>query len=171
MLFYRSHQRSHYLTVGAVRTLSTTGLVAYPTGALMLGPGPNAAVTSLVGYTLIFIALVTCVLLSGSSIQRIVGEDAKVLDEFELRLRGRTMVKSYAAFTGLVLLLVAYAAIASDNGAWLPDSFSEFNGVFWGVFLYAFLLPTAVLSWMVDRSFTNEKGGGSGVWRQHDETN
>jgi hypothetical protein len=110
----------------------------------------------LVGYGLILLALVTYAPLIGTSLQRIVGEGTKLLDEYELRLRGRALSASYAIFSGLALLLVIYAAMASDNGLWVPSTYEAFNGFFWGVFLYASVLPTAVLSWMVEPSFGNE---------------
>jgi hypothetical protein len=110
----------------------------------------------LAGYSLILLALVAYAPLIGTSLQRIVGEETKLLDEYELRLRGRALSGSYAAFTALTLLLVIYAAIASDKGLWVPSSYDAFNGLFWGVFLYASVLPTAVLSWMVEPSFGGE---------------
>lgn len=153
MLFYRSQQGSRDPSVAAVRTVSATSLVAYPAGALLLALGPDGPATSLAGYGLIVVALAACVPLIGSSVQRIVAEETKVLDEYELRLRGRALGASYAAFAALVLLLVLYAAIASDKGLWFPDSYDEYNGVFWGLFLYASVLPTALLSWMVEPTF------------------
>jgi formate hydrogenlyase subunit 3/multisubunit Na+/H+ antiporter MnhD subunit len=132
-------------------------LASYPAGALLLALGPDALKTSLLGYGLILLALITYAPLIGSSLQRIVGEELQKLDEFELRLRGRAMGIAFAVFTGLVLLLVLYAAIASDTGTWFPTNYDEFNGVFWGVFLYATVLPIAVLSWIVDPSFNQEQ--------------
>ena len=106
------------------------------------------------GYSLILLALMAYVPLIGTSLQRIVGEETKLLDEYELRLHGRALSLSYATFTGLALLAILYAAIASDKGGWFPDSYEDFNGVFWGVFLYASVLPTAILSWIVEPSFS-----------------
>ena len=60
-----------------------------------------------------------------------------------------------ASLCGAVVLAlcgVIYAAIASDKGGWVPTNFDEYNGLFWGVFLYAFTLPTACLAWRLDRS-------------------
>jgi uncharacterized membrane protein len=105
------------------------------------------------GYGLILLALVAYAPLIGTSLQRIVGEETKLLDEYELRLRGRALSGSYAAFSTVALSLVIYAAIASDAGLWVPSSYEAFNGLFWGVFLYASVLPTAALSWMVEPSF------------------
>jgi hypothetical protein len=156
MIYYRTHAGSRDLSTEMVRILSAASLLAYPAGALLLALGPKSLGTSLVGYGLILLALIAYAPLIGSSIQRIVGEETKQLDEYELRLRGRALNASYAAFTGLALLLVIYAAIASDNGLWFPTSFDQFNGVFWGIFLYASVLPTTILSWMVEPTFTQE---------------
>jgi hypothetical protein len=108
------------------------------------------------GYSLILLALVAYAPLIGTSLQRIVGEETKLLDEYELRLRGRALSASYATFSAVALLLVLYAAIATDKGLWMPSSYEAFNGLFWGVFLYASVIPTAVLSWMVDPTFGDE---------------
>jgi hypothetical protein len=156
MIFYRSNQGPRDLTLHMVRIFSTLSLLAYPAGALTLALGPDTAATSIAGYGLILLALVSYAPLIGSSIQRIVGEEVKMLDEYELRLRGRALSLSYATFTGLAMLAVLYAAIASDKGAWFPDSYEDFNGVFWGIFLYASVLPTAILSWIVEPSFSEE---------------
>jgi hypothetical protein len=156
MIFYRSTHAPRDLSLHWVRTLSAISLLAYPAGALTLALGPDTAGAAIIGYGLILLALVSYAPLTGSSIQRIVGEEVKRLDEFELRLRGRALSLSYAIFTGLALLVVLYAAIASDKGGWFPASYEEFNGVFWGVFLYASVLPTATLSWMVEPSFSGE---------------
>jgi hypothetical protein len=108
------------------------------------------------GYSLILLALMAYVPLIGTSLQRIVGEETKLLDEYELRLRGRALSGSYVALSTVALLLVIYAAIASDADLWVPSGYDAFNGLFWGVFLYASVLPTAVLSWMVEPSLGGE---------------
>jgi hypothetical protein len=131
-------------------------LIAYPCGALLLALGPDTLATKLTGYSLILLALMTYAPLIGTSLQRIVGEETKLLDEYELRLRGRALSGSYTALSMVALSLVLYAAIASDAGLWVPSSYDAFNGLFWGVFLYASVLPTAVLSWMVEPSFGAE---------------
>lgn len=156
MIFYRSPHKPRELPVTTARTLSLGSLVAYPVGALVLTVGPATLATSLVGYALIVGALIACAPLLGSSLQRVVGEEVKVLDEFELRLRGRAMGIAYAVFTGLTLLAVMYAAVASDKGGWFPKSYGEFSGLFWGVFLYSVVLPIAALSWIVEPSFNDE---------------
>ena len=156
MLYYRSSRGPRDLSVGTARTLSMASLLAYPVGAVALALGPNSLAATVAGYSLVLVALITCAPLIGSSLQRVVGEEVRVLDEFELRLRGRAVGVAYAVFTGLTLILVMYSAIASDKGGWFPKSYNEFNGVFWGIFLYAVVLPIAALSWMVEPSFTDE---------------
>lgn len=153
MLFYRSNRGTRDLPLQMVRTCSAVSLLSYPTGALTLALGPDGPGTSILGYGLILLAVISFAPLTGSSIQRIVGEEVRLLDEFELRLRGRAMGLAHASFTALAMLGVMYAAIAGDTGGWLPESYEDFNGVFWGIFLYASVLPTAILSWIVDASF------------------
>ena len=72
---------------------------------------------------------------------------------YELQLRSRAMNQSYGGFTALTLLGVIYAAVAVDHGGWVPVTYEQFNGLFWGVFLYASVMPVACLSWLVDASF------------------
>jgi hypothetical protein len=131
-------------------------LIAYPCGALLLALGPDTLPTKLVGYGLILLALCAYAPIIGTSLQRIVGEETKQLDEYELRLRGRALSASYTAFSTFALALVIYAAIAADKGFWVPNSYEAFNGLFWGIFLYASVLPTALLSWMVEPNFAGE---------------
>nr|WP_295373794.1 hypothetical protein [uncultured Sphingosinicella sp.] len=157
MLYLQAQNGARDVSVAKVRLFSTFSLVAYPAGALLLALGPDALSTKLAGYGLILLALIAYAPLIGRSLQRIVGEDTKLLDEYELRLRGRALSACYAAFAMLALLLVLYAAIASDKGFWLPSTYEQFNGVVWGVFLYASVLPTALLSWLVEPTFTGEQ--------------
>ena len=156
MLYMRAANGPRDRSVAVVRICTATSLIAYPCGALLLALGPDTLTTKLVGYGLILLALSAYAPLIGTSLQRIVGEETKLLDEYELRLRGRALSASYTALTVLVLLLVIYAAIASGKGFWVPTSYDAFNGLFWGVFLYASVLPTALLSWMVEPTFTAE---------------
>ena len=156
MLYMRAANGPRDRSVAVVRICTAASLIAYPCGALLLALGPDTLTTKLVGYGLILLALCAYAPLIGTSLQRIVGEETKLLDEYELRLRGRALSASYTALTVLILLLVIYAAIASDKGFWVPTSYDAFNGLFWGVFLYASVLPTALLSWMVEPTFTAE---------------
>lgn len=157
MLYFRSRQGSRDMSVAIARLCSAASLIAYPSGALLLALGPDTLATKLSGYGLILLALIAYAPLIGTSLQRIVGEDARLLDEYELRLRGRALGGSYTAFAVLTLLLVLYAAIASDKGLWFPATYDAFNGVFWGIFLYASVLPTALLSWMVEPTFAGDE--------------
>jgi hypothetical protein len=156
MIYMRATNGPRERSVVMVRICTAASLIAYPFGVLILALGPDSLATKLVGYSLILLALVAYAPLIGTSLQRIVGEETKLLDEYELRLRGRALSASYAALSAVALLLVIYAAIASDTGLWVPSSYDAFNGLFWGVFLYASVIPTAVLSWMVDPTFGDE---------------
>lgn len=157
MLYLRSQRGPQDRSAAMTRTLSMASLIAYPCGALVLALGPDSLATAIGGYGLILLALIAYAPLISTTLQRIVGEDAKLLDEYELRLRGRALSASYFTFSVLALLLVVYAAIASDKGFWFPTTYEAFNGLFWGVFLYSSVLPVAVLSWMVEPNFGNEQ--------------
>lgn len=156
MLFYRSGAPASPISVSSARIISLATLVAYPLGALVLRSSGTAS-QSLLGYVLILAALIFVAFLIKSSLQRIVAEVPSKLDEFELGLRSRAMNLSYAIFTAITLLGIVYAAIASNHGVWVPTTYEDFNGLFWGVFLYAVIIPVAVLSWIVDPSFETER--------------
>ena len=156
MLYYRSKDEASPISVITARIFSLASLVTYTVGALVLHQSISLP-QSLAGYGLILAALICVAFLMRSSLRRIVGEVPTLLDEYELQLRSRAMNLSYAGFTGLSLLGVIYSAIASDHGAWVPVTYEEFNGLFWGVFLYAAVIPVAVLSWLVDSSFETER--------------
>lgn len=149
MIYARSSRNPRGTEISATRarTASSLALVAYPAGALILRFAPDTLASTLLGYGLILLALAMAGLLSASSIQRIASEEPSRLDEFERVLRHRALGFSYACFSALTLLAVLYAGIASDIGAWVPSTFEEFNGLFWGVFLYATVLPSAFLAW------------------------
>lgn len=149
MIYARStlNPRGLEFSTPAARSVSTTALIAYPAGALILRFGPDTLASSLLGYGMILVALVMAALLSGSSVQRIAAEEPAKLDEFELALRAKALGFSYACFSALVLAAIFYAGVAVDAGGWVPTTYDEFNGVFWGVFLYATVLPSAVIAW------------------------
>jgi len=90
-------------------------------------------------------------------LQRIVAEVPSLLDEYELQLRSRAMNLAYGGFIGLGLLGVVCSATATDHGGWIPHTCEEFNGLIWGVCLYAIVIPVAALSWLVDTSFEPER--------------
>ena len=157
MLYLRSQRGPQDRSVATARILSATSLIAFPFGALVLALGPDSLATVISGYALIVLALITYVPLISTTLQRIVGENAKLLDEYELRLRGRALSAAYVTFSVLALLLILYAAIATDKGFWVPTTYEAFNGLFWGVYLYSAVLPVAVLSWIVELDFGNEQ--------------
>jgi hypothetical protein len=163
MLFYRSPAN----TAGAagpslrtIRTLTLIALLAYPIGGLVLALGPDGAgglfLHEAAGLALITLALICAAPVLGSRLQRIVGDEPRQLDEWELQQRHRAMSSAYALSMGLVCAALFYAAVASDFGWWLPRSYDAFNAIFWGVFLYATLLPTAFLAWRLDEDEAGE---------------
>ena len=153
LIFFRSWKGPSGLSVRATRGRSLLSLGTYPAGAFILALLPKSSISGLVGYGLVVIALVSVAPLTGSSLQRIVGEHPSKLDEYELQLRSRAMSYSYGYLTVIVLLAIIYAALAKDFGGWLPSTYDHFNGLFWGAFLYASVIPVAALSWIVDQTF------------------
>lgn len=153
MIFYRSAtSRAGSPSVSTLRGLTSVSLAAYPAGAAVMAAGDGGSGTfpfDIAGLGLIALALVAAAPVMGSRLQRIVGETAKDLDEMELHLRHKALSWGYYAFTALVLLAVLYAGFASDAGWWVPRGFDAWNGLFWGAFLYASMLPTAFLAWTV----------------------
>jgi hypothetical protein len=152
MIFYRSPASKAGGPSGAtLRLLTSLALVAYPAGAAMVAAsgGGRAGLLSLkiLGLALILLAVVAATPVLGSRLQRIVGDNARELDEMELQLRFKALSWGYSAFTALALLAIVYAGIATDTGLWLPRSFDAWNALFWGALLYAILLPTAFLAW------------------------
>ncbi|MBC8159585.1 MAG: hypothetical protein H7Z42_00075 [Roseiflexaceae bacterium] len=69
------------------------------------------------------------------------------LDERQQRVRDRAYLHSYQAFAGVITLAGFYAALAWDNGWWLPTTWNQVQAVMWGVLLLALTLPAAVVAW------------------------
>ena len=157
--FYRSRtDRAVERSPTMMRLATTIALAAYPAGALLMVLGPDADTAGSVwsrvtGLVLITVSLIAFATFASSRLQRIAGEEKVRLDEFELVLRLRARSFAYNVFTGLVLVGTVYIGIASDLGAsgranlWVPQGYDQWSGVFWGLILYAFVLPTAYLSW------------------------
>jgi hypothetical protein len=161
--YYRSPQeRPAPVRSGfAIRLASSLALLAYPAGCLSLlfapdaAAGPAGMIGALAWLALLLTSLGAFVYLAPSYQQRIVGEQADKLDEFELQLRQRAYAFSYKVFTGLCLVGLIYLAISLDVadsgrfGLWRPSSFDHWNAIIWGAILYAFILPTAYIAWTV----------------------
>lgn len=54
-----------------------------------------------------------------------------------------------------------YMALGSDTGGsgvislWTPSTYDHWNAIFWGVFVYAAVLPTAYLAWAAPAPFSD----------------
>lgn len=157
MSFYVRSRTGGLRSSGLLRLTTTLALAAYPAGGVLMIAGPAAglseAASSLGGYALIALSLLCFALIAPSYFQRIAGEQTRLLDERELDLRRRAYAFAYQGFTVLALLGVIYLAIATDTHPgrrielWTPHAYEHWNTIFWGVMLYAFVLPTAWLSW------------------------
>jgi hypothetical protein len=70
------------------------------------------------------------------------------LDERQLALRNSAYLQSYRFVAALVLLGVIWIALGTDLGYWwIPTTWHEWNAIFWGLFIYLTLLPSAILAW------------------------
>jgi hypothetical protein len=165
--YWRKSEKPYQLGQTAMRALTTFVLLAYPAGAIMQlvmpenAPRHSLLMVEIGGLGLMILALLALVLIAPSSLQRIVGEEVKHLDEFELDLRRRANAMAYQIFTVLTLLALLYFGVASDAGRldlWMPDAFDHWNAIIWGAILYAFVLPTAVLSWIAPAPVCEEEG-------------
>ena len=144
---------NRHLSVVLARIVTSFALAAYPAGTLLLALGPDTAASKVTAYLLIALSLICVGALIGTGLHRIVSGKVEELDEYELKLRSATMDQAYGLLVVLALVALCYASIAVDNGGWLPRTYSELNGTFWGVSLYAHVVPIAVLSWKLDPSF------------------
>lgn len=148
MIFFRSVKnpggKARSLT--SVRWLVAMTLTFYPAGTLLRVFGPEGAAADGIGLLLILVSAIGFGLLAGTRFNRITGEQLPELDEYERKLRAGAMETAFQLFAALVLVGIIYMALASSKGWWLPQTYDQWNGLFWGAFLYASLLPTAVLT-------------------------
>lgn len=157
MFYYRKSENPAQISPWMMRGLTGFGLLAYPAGAIIqlvmpdTTPEPGLVMGEIAGFGLILLALLAFAFIAPSSLQRIVGEQAGKLDEFELDMRRRANAMAYQIFTVLTFLGLLYFGIASDSerlNLWMPSSFDHWNAIIWAAILYAFVLPTAVLAWI-----------------------
>lgn len=159
--FYRGPQdKTPNRSRSGMRVATTLALAAYPLGCVLrlvlsdTSPEPGLTVGEMAGFALILTSLAAFCFIAPSWLQRIVGEETRRLDEFELDLRRRAYAFSYQAFTGLTVLFAVYMGFAADQDGsgvmtlWTPTTFDHWSAIFWGAMLYAFILPTAWLSWV-----------------------
>ncbi len=142
-----------------MRLATTLVLTAYPLGCIaqLIWRDETSASDLVMGEAIflacMIVAIGSFIFIAPSYLQRIAGDEAKNLDEFEQHLRRRAYAFSYQAFTALTLCGLLYLAIALDavdSGAlalWRPETFEHWNAIIWGALLYAFVLPTAYLAW------------------------
>jgi hypothetical protein len=163
MIFYRSAasgSSSAGPSIRTLRVLTCVALVAYPLGVLVRRFVPDGGGWSwfslIAGFGLILLALVAATPVMGSRLQRIVADEKGGLDEMEMLLRHKALSWSYGVLAAALLLFIIYLAIATDAGGWVPDDYEEWNGLFWGAFLYVTLLPTARLAWTMDPGMEHE---------------
>lgn len=84
----------------------------------------------------------------GRAGRRIADDVDTRLDERQLALRNAAYVDAYRVVSGLSALGVLWIALGIDQGWWwVPTTYNEWNGIFWGLFILTTSLPAAFLSW------------------------
>jgi cytochrome bd-type quinol oxidase subunit 1 len=151
MPFFRPSARSpEGLSVRAVRILASLALAGAPAAIVIraLGPGTtDGSPHEIASLVVMIVSVLAAACVFGSRLQRITAEKARGLDEMELQLRHNALATSYFALAIIVMLGALYAQIAAMAQLWLPRNRSDWYPVFVCIFLYALLLPTAVLAW------------------------
>lgn len=160
MFFFRgkTHKSAHRSNV-TMRVATAVALVGYPAGAMihLLFPDvtPEAGLTGgeIAGFALMGLSLLAFCVIAPSNLQRIVGEERKHLDEFEMDLRRKSYTFGYWVLCSLVALFAIYMALGADSDGdgmftlWMPSTYDHWNAIFWGAMLYAVVLPTTYLAW------------------------
>lgn len=158
--YYRDRSgRSPVRSRWTIRLATLTTLAAYPAGCIVQlvlpDTTPQAGLTlgEITGFALIVLAFIGFAITAPSWFQRIVGEQSERLDEFEMAMRHKAYAFSYLTFSGLALIGAIFMALAAgqDGSApitlWVPSTYDHWNAIFWGMFVYAAVLPTAYLAW------------------------
>ena len=161
MFFYRGKtHKTPKRSTALLRIATVTALVAYPVGCIIrlvfpdTTPEPGLTAGEIAGFAFILAALFSFCVIAPSHLQRIVGEEAKHLDEFEMDLRRKAYSFGYWTVSALLVLGAMYMGLAADTAdgdslitLWQPVSYDHWNAIFWGAILYAIVLPTAYLAW------------------------
>jgi hypothetical protein len=123
---------------------------SYPLGTAML----HALLGDSTWYGLSHIVL-TVTILATLAIFRVGRADRRIADDIDARLDERQIAQRNAAYlaayrvvSGVAVLGCIWIALGTDKGWWwIPDSYNEWNDIFWGLFILTTSLPAAILSW------------------------
>jgi hypothetical protein len=160
MFFYRGKTHTTPKRSNAVMRISTVvALAAYPIGGIIrlafpdTTPEPGLTGGEIAGFGFMILSLAAFCVIAPSHLQRIVGEEAKHLDEFEMGLRRKSYAFAYWVLSAVVVLGALYMGLAVDSEdgnlirLWMPTTYDHWNAIFWGAILYAVVLPTTYLAW------------------------
>ena len=128
-----------------VKTLLIVAFAGYPAAVLASILVEDPFWSMVLRYGLGLLTLFAAVRVLRSPVNRIVRANAAGLDEFELDQRRIALSRAYRMAVASLLFLIFYAGLSSDFDLWMPDSGEEYFVLWWGVLLYASLLPTALL--------------------------
>ncbi len=158
MLFIQSAKgETPTRSTALMRIATITALAGYPLGAVIhllfpdATPEPGLTAGEIAGFGFMILSLLAFCVIVPSHLQRIVGDEAKNLDEFEMDLRRKSYAFGYWVMCTLVVLFAIYMALGVDSDnvltLWVPSTYDHWNAIFWGAMLYAVVLPTTYLAW------------------------
>ncbi|ADI15602.1 hypothetical protein [Truepera radiovictrix] len=145
------HRGVHLWTSRFVRRISVVGTyVSYLLLVLLWEPskalgGAGFALLLLLGLLTVLGYVLICVF----QLVLLWPQPGGMLDERQLAVRDRAFRVSFWVLSASVLFAALYGYLAADSGLfWLPQTSSERQAVFWGVWLFVTTLPAAVLCWL-----------------------
>ncbi len=160
MFFYRGKtHKTPKRSTALLRIATVVALAAYPIGCVIrlvfpdTSPEPGLTAGEIAGFAFILASLAAFCVIVPSNLQRIVGEESKHLDEFEMDLRRKSYTASYWVLTSTAILGALYMGIAIDSQdsdfirLWLPQTYDHWNAIFWGLILFTIVTPTTYLAW------------------------
>lgn len=78
------------------------------------------------------------------------------LDERELSMRLRAYYLAYVIFNATVFLFLVGASLLMDTAKVSSVNYVQISAALWGVFLYGWTLPSAVIAW-IDRGLADDE--------------
>lgn len=78
------------------------------------------------------------------------------LDERELSMRLRAYYLAYVIFNATVFLFLVGASLLMDIAKVSSVNYVQISAALWGVFLYGWTLPSAVIAW-IDRGLADDE--------------
>ena len=82
-----------------------------------------------------------------SSLWKLGNAPDEQVDERQVTIRNQAYRYAYMLVSTFIVVVLIYMSVATDKGYWVPNSYTEYNAIFWGVFLLTITLPSSILGW------------------------